>query len=253
MSTKPILIFVPGAWHESNVYDQVMTKLESFDYHTIGLTLPSVGAEPPLLSIDDDVSLIRSTVSQAADDGNDVVLVMHSYGGIPGCEALRDLAKSIRSTQRKLGGVIGLVFLCAYLIPVGESVASLRPRRDSASASNPLEVKNNSIRVLTPIPMFYNDLPTEEAERWAGTLKSHSVRTFASPLTYAAYKDIPTTYLVCERDGAISLERQLDFIKRTGVEMTVRKCNAGHSPFLSQPDTVVDVVREAAGEKLVHN
>lgn len=71
-----------------------------------------------------------------------------------------------------------------------------------------------------------------------------------APQTYAAYKHIPTTYLVCTEDDTVSLEQQRKLIKEAGVPIDTFVCNAGHSPFLSQPDFVAQVIRHAAGESI---
>lgn len=60
------------------------------------------------------------------DEGKDVVLFMHSYGGMPGAAAATGLAKSQRAQEGKAGGVIGLLFLGAFLVPEGLSYAGLQ-------------------------------------------------------------------------------------------------------------------------------
>ena len=40
----------------------------------------------------------------------DVLLVLHSYGGIPGCGAIEGLEESVRKDIGGKGGVIGCVY-----------------------------------------------------------------------------------------------------------------------------------------------
>ena len=84
MSTKPHTVLIPGAWHTGACYDVIIPLLEDSAYATTPLTLPSVGAEPPITSTDEDTALVHSTVSELAEADGDVVVVRHSYGGIPG-------------------------------------------------------------------------------------------------------------------------------------------------------------------------
>ena len=124
MARKPDLVLIPGAWHTSECYDLIAPSLKSAGYDVTALTLPSVGAEPPLDNIDDDVTLIHETVERLADAGKDVVVVMHSYGGVPGSEAMKGLSKADRKQKGLGGGVAGLVYLCAWMVAEGESLFS---------------------------------------------------------------------------------------------------------------------------------
>ena len=51
---------------------------------------------------------------------------MHSYAGIPGAAAATGLARSQRVKEGKLGGIIGLVFIAAFLVPEGMSCSGLQ-------------------------------------------------------------------------------------------------------------------------------
>jgi hypothetical protein len=59
--------------------------------------------------------------------------------------------------------------------------------------------------------------------------------------------------LLCEDDLAIpafAQEFMTGMVKEKGGELEVERIKSSHSPFLSQPDVVVEWVRKAAGEKL---
>lgn len=74
-----------------------------------------------------------------------------------------------------------------------------------------------------------------------------------SPVIYAAWRHIPTTYLVCENDKALTPDTQEFIIKRdkeNGSNVTVERCMASHPPLLSMPEKVVEVIRWAAGESI---
>ena len=80
--------------------------------------------------------------------------------------------------------------------------------------------------------------------------------SFKSVQTYVPYADVPCSYLVCEADNAVPVMAQEGMIQAAGkVEDggfgEVRRCGAGHSPFLSQVELVGVFVREAAGEEAV--
>ena len=48
-------------------------------------------------------------------DDKDVIIVTHSYGAIPGSAAAMGSSKRSRTEQGKTGGVIGIVFMSAFV------------------------------------------------------------------------------------------------------------------------------------------
>ena len=63
-------------------------------------------------------------------------------------------------------------------------------------------------------------------------------------LTRAAWRYIPSTYLICENDQAVPAQYQESFAAMA--KARVEKCSSGHSPHLSQPDMLVEMIHEAA-------
>lgn len=100
-------------------------------------------------------------------------------------------------------------------------------------------------------PYVFSDVPENEAQILGAQLSEHSTASFESELTYAAYKDIPVTYLLCEEDKIIPPEaqrRMIQTIKDVGGNVTVYCCSSGHCPTVTRVDKVVEIVRKAAGE-----
>ena len=59
------------------------------------------------------------------EKGKDVIVVCHSYGGVLASEAIhQSLSRKVRAAEGKEGGVVHIVYLCAFIIPEGESLAS---------------------------------------------------------------------------------------------------------------------------------
>lgn len=97
--------------------------------------------------------------------------------------------------------------------------------------------------------IFYDDVPDARAEEVLATLVPHSVDIHATVATYAAYKHVKATYLLCEQDKALSPSEQRIFLASAGEEhFTVHNLNTSHSPFLSDPDVVSDLIQKAAVE-----
>ena len=254
MTAKPHIVLVPGAWHTGECYDKLIPYLKEAGYSTTALTLPSVGDNPAPVSFDEDVALISSVVKNLIDSGEDVVCVFHSYGGLPGTQAMQGLAKrnNPQSEQPHRSGVIHLVYLCAWLIKEGATLSESRGAGFKPGVQKAQVVDGRS-RFLEPLQFFYNDVPREEAEVYAAKLKLQSAGNFDCRLTYGAYKDIPSTYLHCTNDRMIVYEKQKELVanaRAVGGKIETVICDASHSPFLSQPAFTADVIRRAAGDQI---
>ena len=123
---KPTLVFVPGAWHPPSCYNNIIQILSSppYDYSCVAITTPTVGAEPPVLTHHDDAAAIRAVTTRLANDGKDILLLLHSYAGIPGSQCCEGLVKSEREKRGKKGGLISLVYISAFIVPEGMSNAT---------------------------------------------------------------------------------------------------------------------------------
>lgn len=80
----------------------------------------------------------------------------------------------------------------------------------------------------------------------------HSAISFSNELTYAGYKDVPVSYLVCEEDLVIPLKNQKEEIelieKVSGRKVDVTSIKTGHIPIASQPQLVIDWFLDVAGK-----
>ena len=108
-----------------------------------------------------------------------------------------------------------------------------------------LTVKQNDGRfyLKNRTQLLYNDLPEEEAGKWGSRLIAQSHAVQKTEITCTAYKYIPSTYLLCEKDKAAPPQYQEMFARAAGSQLL--RCETGHSPVLSQPEMLVDKVTEA--------
>lgn len=97
--------------------------------------------------------------------------------------------------------------------------------------------------------ILYNRCDPKDAEEALDNLGSFPSGPLAVPATYAAHRELPSTYIVCENDNALVLPVQERIIAQGG-PFYVERCQEGHSPFLSNVDFVVSAIRKAAGEEL---
>lgn len=123
-STKPTVVLVPGSFCSGALqWDVVIDKLHDAGYEALAVELQTVSppSTAPAKTMADDAAHIHGVVEALADDGEDVVLVMSSYGGIPGTQAVKDLSRKERQAQGKKGGIAALVYVSSLLINEGES------------------------------------------------------------------------------------------------------------------------------------
>ena len=104
--------------------------------------------------------------------------------------------------------------------------------------------------------LLFQDLQDDVAKEVARTLRPQSLGPLWSTTSFAAWKHVPTTYVICE-DYIPSTVAAAGFLVSSAQATegnkvdTVVKIKAGHSPMLSQPERTAHVLRQAAGEKLV--
>ncbi|KAJ5355049.1 uncharacterized protein N7496_012261 [Penicillium cataractarum] len=246
MASSTTILFIPGAWHSPQCFDKVIRKLETHGYNTDVVYLPSVGPVIPHSDFSEDVNQVKKQIEIAADAGQRVVVVVHSYGGIPGCEAIRGLDWETRQRQGQPGGVVHLFFCCSFIVPEGKSLISSFGGDDLPW----FQVSDDRLLVTpaTPKETFYNDMNEIDAKRAAETLEPHSYQTFHSNITFEAWRHVPSTYLYCLKDEAIPLPVQKMMVEEVakGVNIQTDVVDASHSPFYTAPDHMAAAIKKAA-------
>ncbi len=99
-----------------------------------------------------------------------------------------------------------------------------------------------------PIAALHNDTSTEVAAYWAPYTTYSDLTAFATPLKYAAWRHIPTTYVVCELDKCILPHVQEAMVASTEGAVKTLRLRSGHMPMLRMSEKFVDVLRGEAGD-----
>ena len=192
--------------------------------------LPSVGLRPGAgTDLSADAAAVEAVI---ADVAGPVVLCGHSYGGMVISRVCAD-----RVTR--------LVYLCAFMPLEGESLVSI------GSGRNPpwLQVLDGGLTILDPTQtqaVFYGDCDARTVE-WANSqIRPQSVTPFNEPVPHPAWRHIPSTYVVCATDMVLPAEVQRNVFAPRATEMI--ELQASHSPFLSQPDAVANLLAARAAE-----
>ncbi|MGI5135591.1 MULTISPECIES: alpha/beta fold hydrolase [unclassified Streptomyces] len=233
MRNLPALLLVHGAWHGPWCWQPLIEHLPGVDVRTVAL--PSSGADPADLGdLYDDAAAVAKTL---ASIGGPTVVVGHSYGGSPITEA-----------AAQVDNVIRLVYVTALMLDVGDSVLSaadgvyppywdVRERPDG-------HPDKGFFQVSQPLEILYGDVDPELARLSAAKLGRQSLASATQPLTEAAWRTVPSTYIVCEADAAIPVPLQEAMAQRA---QRTRQVDSAHSPFLSNPAELARILREELG------
>jgi pimeloyl-ACP methyl ester carboxylesterase len=124
--TKPTILITHGAWHHPAYFSSVIDLLKAQGYKVVCPHLPTCNNDDtPTKTLDDDVALIRSTASSLADEEQEIVALMHSYGGVVGTDALYGLSTTERAKSGLKGGLKRLLYMCAFIPQKGQSLAGI--------------------------------------------------------------------------------------------------------------------------------
>ena len=74
-----------------------------------------------------DVSAVRDAILSEVEKEHNIVVAVHSYGGVPGCEAIKGFTKADQEAKGKKGGVVKLLFICAFVLTEGTSLMGKGP------------------------------------------------------------------------------------------------------------------------------
>jgi pimeloyl-ACP methyl ester carboxylesterase len=220
---------IHGSWHGAWCWERLIPKLEVGAHRAIAVELPS---DRPGTTCSDYADLIAEALA-ATDD--DVVLVGHSFGGltIPLVAARRPLRK--------------LVFLAALIPEPGSSMTEQFEAGENAIVFNRgrelSEDQSLSYWVdrEAAIAAMYHDCSPENAD-WAWSRlrpQSRAAQNEVCPLQ--RLPDVDAEYIVCADDRMASTEWARSRARqRLGVEP--REIPGGHSPFVSRPDELAEVL-----------
>jgi pimeloyl-ACP methyl ester carboxylesterase len=245
-NTQTVLVFVPGSFGSVKMYNEFADSLTRHGIRFHIVDTPSVGRREglPPQTMSDDAAAIVKVANKELALGNEVVLMTHSYGGIPGTQSLQELSRVSREAKGLKGGIDKIIYLTSVVPPVG--VANLEIF--GSDIPDWLTI-NDDYMTISPehnAPITFSDLPPERALEMSRQMPDHSTPSFREKLTYPGYSDVQVHYVVCEEDKLILPEHQkgmIEFVKGfTGKDVVVHKLQSGHVPTTSQPDNVAKVV-----------
>ncbi|MFH8737948.1 alpha/beta fold hydrolase [Streptomyces sp. NPDC017964] len=231
-TAKPTIVLVHGAFADASSWNGVVERLQRRGYTVIA-------PANPLRGLYSDSAYIASVLDSIKGP---IVLAGHSYGG-----AL------ISTAAEGNPQVKSLVYVSALMPDVGESGMTLGakfpselgtatksvPYRAGGVSGTDLYLKPDRIH-----PVFAADLPESTTKVMAVTQRPAATTAFSETAKVAAWKHIPSWFLVAKQDKTINPDQERFEAKRAGSHMV--EIDSSHVAMISHPDAVTDLVLQAA-------
>jgi pimeloyl-ACP methyl ester carboxylesterase len=220
------VVLVHGAWADGSSWAKVIAPLAADGAKVVAAPLP-------LTSFQDDVAAFDRTLERVTGP---VVLAGHAYAGAV-IGATRD--EKVKS----------LVYVSALAPDEGETVADVFTRTPPHPQAPKLAPDKHGLIYLPdsafPAAFAQNAAPQELAVL-AAVQRPLSPACITVAVERPLWKDRPTWYLVAEEDRMIVRDNQRFMAER--MKARVRVHPVDHTPMVTAPSVVVDIIREAIAE-----
>ena len=219
---KIAVLLVHGAWADGSSWKDVILGLERE-----GLRV--VAAPIPLTSLTDDAAALKRAIARTEGP---VILAGHAYAGA--------VIASVNDERVK-----ALVYIAALAPDEGETVAQVFYRDDKHSQSPQLAPDADGF-IWMPDEGFRNAFSqhatAEQIALSTAVQRPISVKCIQETVAKPAWKSRPSWFLIAEEDRMM-YPKTLHFLaERMGA--TKRSLAVDHTPLLSAPQKVVDIILE---------
>ncbi|UBU09156.1 alpha/beta fold hydrolase [Nonomuraea gerenzanensis] len=228
---RPTFLLVPGGHHGPWVWDRLRAVLAAGGWAARTVTLASAVTDPsasePLPGMYDDARIIKQTLNEM--DGP-VIVVAHSYAGVPVTEAIADASN-----------VVHAVYVAAYMLDVGEGMFQTHglSAPDSLAGLRPPENPDLNL----PAAFYDGDPANPETAEASARLVPQTVRADYETVTRAGWKTVPNSYVIPDADVSLTGTIAESMAKRAD---TVYRVPGHHAPFYSHPEEFAKVLVEIA-------
>lgn len=218
------VVVVHGAWADGSSWQAVVRPLEQQGLNVIAAPIP-------LTSLSDDAAALRRTITRTRGP---VIVAGHAYAGAVIATAHEERVKA-------------LVYVAALAPDEGETVAQVF-YRDEPHAKAPQLAPDADGFIWMPDEGFANafaqNASDEQIALCRAVQRPISVKSIQEPAPAPSWKKKPTWYLLAEQDRMINPKTQRFMADR--MQARVRSFPVDHTPLLTAPDKVIEVILEAA-------
>ncbi len=231
-------VLVHGAWHGGWCWDRVAALLRASGHRVVAPTLTGLAERAHLLSRDITLDTFTDDVAKAIleADLREVVLVGHSFGGLP----ISGVADRMPERLRRL------VYLDAIILQDGQSPFGVLPPALVAERRRLIAEQGGGIG-LPPPGLAALGIPEghPETAAVAARLTPHPAGTYESALRLAhpVGNGLPCTYIACTDPLYAPLEGARRWVRgRPG--WTWREIATGHDAMVTAPEALAALLAE---------
>lgn len=225
MSThaKPSIVFAHGLWADGSCFGKLIPSLQAEGHEVIA-------AQYGLDTLAGDVAAVKAAFGRVSGP---IVLVGHSYGGT--------LITAAGADPR----VAALVYIAALAPDADENSQTLQAKFPVTDVFSHIEVADGRIWLTRAgLPCFAGDLSEQDQDLIWATQGVPDPDLFTQKADGTAWRSKPSWYIVANQDRTVHPDLQRFVAERMKAKVTA--ADSSHVPMLSQPDLVLDVIRNAA-------
>ena len=220
---KMTLVAVHGAWADGSSWKDVILGLEREK-------LRVVAAPIPLSALGDDNAALERAIARTQGP---VILAGHAYAGA--------VIAAVNDERVK-----ALVYIAGLAPDAGETVAQVF-NRDEKHPQSPQLAPDADGFIWMPDEGFGNafsqNAAAEQIALSRAVQRPISVKCIQQPVPMPTWRSNPSWYFIAEEDRMINPRTQHFMAKRMGA--TTRSLAVDHTPLLSAPGKVVDIILDA--------
>ncbi|CAL9280563.1 alpha/beta fold hydrolase [Streptomyces sp. SudanB182_2057] len=229
----PTVVLIHGAFADASSWSGVVQRLQRHGHRVLAPALP-------LRGLASDAAYIRSVLDSVTGP---VVLAGHSYGGAVISQAVSDAPH-----------VKALVYIAAFVPEVGESALQLTGKfpgstlgQATVTQNYPLPGGGQGEELIIRKDLFRRQfaagVPLRTAQVMAAGQRPITLAALQEPATAAAWKTIPSWYLVATEDRNIPPAAERWMAARARARTVAVR--APHAVSVSDPGPVTDLILSA--------
>jgi pimeloyl-ACP methyl ester carboxylesterase len=236
--TAKTFVLVHGAWSSSAGLEQVKAGLEKAGQKVILVSLPGHGDDQtPPNTLTMDVYRDKTIEAINSVEGK-VILVGHSMAGM----VISAVAEKIPNRIEKL------VYLAAYLPANGQSLLDLASTDKDSYLGNALVPSEDKLTIGIKkdviVPAFCQDAPDGVKNVVVSTFRAEPAIPLTNKVTLTSenFGRVPKIYIHTLQDHTVSPALQKRMVAAAPDVVKEYSLDSSHTPFLSMPDQLVDVL-----------